>query len=96
MDYTNYYLIKYILPYPFVKYLSVSSSSALYFYETGVDEFEFVTHWWLSAVVGEPATKATAKNTNNGGQKYFKKSNTFEKKIENDPVNLLQDLSINL
>ncbi len=27
---------------------------------------------------------------------YFKKLNTFEKKSENDPVNLLQDLSINL
>ncbi len=26
---------------------------------------------------------------------YFKKLNTFEKKSENDPVNLLQDLSIN-
>jgi hypothetical protein len=23
---------------------------------------------WLSAVVGEPATKAAAQNTNNGGQ----------------------------
>ena len=27
---------------------------------------------------------------------YFKKINTFEKKKENDPVNLLQDLSSNL
>ncbi len=27
---------------------------------------------------------------------YFKNLNTFEKKNENDPVNLLQDLSINL
>jgi len=27
---------------------------------------------------------------------YFKKSNTFNKKYENDPVNLLQDLSTNL
>ncbi len=26
---------------------------------------------WLSAVVGEPATKAAAQNTNNGGQILF-------------------------
>ncbi len=30
------------------------------------------------------------------GKNYFKKLNNFENKIEHDPVNLSQDLSINL